>query len=330
MPQVSVFSPAKVNLHLAIGPKRDDGYHEAVSIMHALTLHDIVTVRQTQDPFEVTPGQGLTLQVTCMTSADVAPLDIPQESNIAYKAVKRLSEALQRQEDETVTVSIHKSIPHAAGLGGGSSNAAAALVGVCSLWGVEPTDPRVIQVAQGLGADVPFFIYGGCARMVGVGDVMDGALVPSHRQLVLVRPDAGVSTAAAYREFDQDPCFISQDLAKRAAQAVCADELELFNNLAPASERVLPELAQVRQWLTEQEGVTGVLLSGSGSATFGLCQDSAAAFKAVASAKRRGWWARSCALSGASAKIMGEVRSGVSRNDLPTLLTARNSPVGTR
>ena len=309
---ITVFSPAKVNLHLAIGPRREDGYHDARSIMQALSLHDVVSLRAEEGQ----PGAGLTVDVTCAVHEGVAPLDIPAEKNIAYKAVMRLADALGRAADEHIAIHIEKHIPHAAGMGGGSSNAAAAMLGACRLWDVDPADPLVAKVASSIGADVPFFLFGGCVCLGDKGDVFERSLVSAKGTVVLVKLDEGVSTKDAYGAFDANPQPVPELFAQQAATAEDAADVSLFNNLAPASEAVLPELAEVRAWLASQPGVakdprTGeprVLLSGSGSASFAIMEEGPDALKAacamVSAAKLKGWWARSCSFSPAGARVI--------------------------
>ena len=303
----TVFSPAKVNLHLSIGAKRDDGYHDAYSVMHALTLHDTLTVACER----LAEDAPLAVDVRCTAHGGVDELSIASEDNIAHKAIVALAEECGLSEaGYRFSVHIDKHIPHAAGLGGGSSNAAAALLAACRAFGIESEDERVLTVATRLGADVPFFLRGGCALLGDRGDVFERALAPMNAPVVLVRPGEGVSTAEAYRAFDE-----GAGQGGVQAQGVSADraqDVSLHNNLAPASETVLPELAEVKSWLQEQGGVardarTGepcVLLSGSGSATFCICESMNAAYAVVSAAKQRGWWARSCSFTSAGARIV--------------------------
>lgn len=305
---VKAIAPAKVNLHLGIGALRPDGYHAATSILHAITLHDTLTMR-----FEdAAPGAGLSVRVRCQGAPGIEAPDIAPEDNIAHKAVVALAKALGREKDETVTVDIAKAIPHAAGLGGGSSDAAAAIAGAAKAWGADPLSGEALAVAASLGADVPFFLYGGCACMTGRGDAFDHALEPMRKPLVLVRPDAGVSTAAAYAAFDECGAPETPDEMRAVCSLAAACEVSLSNNLAPASERVLPELSRVRAWLDGRAGVerdartgeSAVLLSGSGSATFAVCESMDAAYAIVAAAKLEGWWARSCSFSALGACVL--------------------------
>lgn len=288
-----VIAPAKVNLHLAIGQKRPDGYHDAATVMHALALHDVVYLRR---------ADALAVR---MVAGD-GNVEVPQlatEENLAARAIMRLAEALGLPAcDANLEVRIEKNIPAQAGLGGGSTDAAAALVGAAKIWGVAPGHPALEEVARTLGADVAFNLHGGCAYLEGTGDTLVHALEPSKRTVVLVKPEGGVSTALAYRTFDESPALATVEQAERVRATMHADEVALFNNLAPAAETILPELADMRTWLVEQPGVEGALLCGSGAATFALCADFASACAVVTAARLRGWWARATALS--SARVM--------------------------
>ena len=284
---LKIISPAKVNLHLAIGARREDGYHEASTIMHALNLHDVMYIRHKL--FDA-PDQG-TPTVRMVSYGDVIAPDLPSDDNIASHAIRALAQRTGRA-DAGLEVRIEKNIPAQGGLGGGSSNAAAALVGAAQLWGLEPDNPAIEDAARSLGSDVAFFLHGGCSYYEGTGEVFVHALAPSKRSVALIKPDGGVSTAEAYRTFDTSPCPVPGDVAGAARSASTADEVALFNNLAPASETLMPELAYVREWLRTQPGVTDALLCGSGATTFAVCQDFAAACQVVAAARSLGYWAR--------------------------------------
>lgn len=307
-----VLAPAKVNLHLAIGARRDDGYHEAATVMHALALHDVVYARRVDDWAEAPDS----VVASCRMVASDPSIELPElvaGDNIAAQAVERLAEALGAEAaTPPVELRIEKSIPAQAGLGGGSSDAAAALVGAAAIWGISPDHPAIEQTARELGADVAFFLHGGCAYLEGTGDEFVHSLEPAKTAVVLVKPDGGVSTAEAYRAFDEAPAFADSELAAQVAAARAADEVALFNNLAPASEGLLPELAEARSWLVGQEGVEGTLLSGSGAATFALCESFAAATRIVACARARGWWSRATALSSLRAAAVKASRNGQS------------------
>lgn len=292
-----VLAPAKVNLHLAIGALRDDGYHDAATVMHALALHDVVYLRRC----------GFDTASCRMVAADPS-IKLPELAagdNIAVRAVAQLAEALGGEmPTPPLELRIEKGIPAQAGLGGGSSDAAAALVGAARLWGASHDHPAIEQTARALGADVAFFLHGGCAYLEGTGDEFVHALEPAKTAVALVKPDGGVSTAAAYRAFDEAPAYASPKQAAQVAAARAAREVNLFNNLALASEGLMPELAEVRSWLVGQPGVEAALLSGSGAATFALCESFSAATRVVAQARARGWWSRATALSSLRAAVV--------------------------
>lgn len=296
---IKLVAPAKVNLFLGIGAKRTDGYHEAVSIMHALMLHDVLRMKLAPGR-----GEGLSVDLVCVACEGLEILDVPVESNIVTKAVRLLAEKLGRTADETVVGCLEKHIPAEAGLGGGSSDAAAALLGAARLWGVPADDPRIEEAARNLGADVAFFLHGGCACFTGVGDAFDHALAPMSGNVVLVKPEGGVSTAAAYCAFDERPTAVSKADREAALEAQCSADVPLRNNLVPVSERLLPALMDIRLWARKRADVQRVLMSGSGSAVFMQCATFADAGRVVAEARMRGWWARATMFSSARAAVV--------------------------
>lgn len=296
---LKLIAPAKVNLHLAIGERREDGYHDAATIMHALMLHDVVYLRRAD--------RLMVRMVAGDPTIDVP--DVATDDNLAARAILRLAEALDLPANATnVEVRIEKNIPAQAGLGGGSADAAAALVGAAQLWGIAADNPKLAAVARTLGADVAFFLHGGCAYLEGTGADFAHALEPSKQSVVLVKPAGGVSTAAAYRQFDADPACATDAQAEQARTARNAADVQFFNNLAPAAETLLPELADIRSWLTEQPGAQSALLCGSGACTFATCEDFSAAAAISAAARKRGWWSRTTSLS--SARVLAVSTDG--------------------
>ena len=216
------------------------------------------------------------------------------KSNIAYKAAAALAEKLGHEQGH-ISIHIEKHIPFEAGLGGGSSNAAAVIAGLCRAWGEDAASEAALDVARALGADVAFFLHGGCVQLGGKGDVLERTFEPARGTVVLVKIDEGVSTKAAYAAFDE---LAAVQHAESTDAIESAAELPLFNNLAAASEQVLPALAETREWLASQPGVAHdaageaeVLLCGSGSATFAVVEDGDSIRKAadiVAAAKFEG------------------------------------------
>ncbi len=294
---IRVIAPAKVNLFLSVGAPRGDGMHAVDTVLHAVLLHDVVLMRSTP----AAPGSGRSVAVACMGRDGVEPPAIAPEDNIAYRAVEALAAATGRTADEAVEIVIEKHVPCQAGLGGGSSDAAATLSGLARLWGIDPGDPVLGETARSLGADVAFFLFGGCARFEGAGERLAGLLEPRRESVVLVKPDAGLSTGAVYAEHDRRPALADAAASDAALCARVARDVPLANNLAAAAERLMPELARVREWLEAQSGVRGALLCGSGSSTFAVCDDFETAAGVAARAQAKGWWARATSFTSARA-----------------------------
>lgn len=296
-----IISPAKVNLVLAVGGKQENGFHEVQTIMHSLALHDTLSMRRFDDEGS---GDGLQVMLKCESSFTIDPLLIKAEENIAYKAVVELAKALGRTQDETIEMILNKVIPAEAGLGGGSSNAAAALVGAATLWGVGMEDERVQEVASRLGADVSFFLKGGCARLSGKGDVFEAQLESRSGFVLLVRPDAGVSTGKAYAAFDEDPVLPSSEYLSSIAALDAAADVSLYNNLEKAACSVTPVVAQVLEWGRAAAGEENVVLCGSGSAVCCIFDSYQAACEASVEARKHEWWTRVTSFSPLGAAIM--------------------------
>lgn len=296
-----IISPAKVNLVLAVGEKQESGFHEVQTIMHSLALHDTLSMRRFDDEGS---GDGLQVMLKCESSFTIDPLLIKAEENIAYKAVVELAKALGRTQDETIEMILNKVIPAEAGLGGGSSNAAAALAGAATLWGVGMEDERVQEVASRLGADVSFFLKGGCARLSGKGDVFEAQLEPRSGFVLLVRPDAGVSTGKAYAAFDEDPVLPSSEYLSSIAALDAAVDVSLYNNLEKAACSVTPVVAQVLEWGRAAAGEENVVLCGSGSAVCCIFDNYQAACEASVEARKHEWWTRVTSFSPLGAAIV--------------------------
>lgn len=296
-----IISPAKVNLVLAVGEKQESGFHEVQTIMHSLALHDTLSMRRFDDEGS---GEGLQVMLKCESSFTIDPLLIKAEDNIAYKAVVELAKALGRTQDETIEMVLNKVIPAEAGLGGGSSNAAAALVGAATLWGVGVEDERVQEVASRLGADVSFFLKGGCARLSGKGDVFEAQLEPRSGFVLLVRPDAGVSTGKAYAAFDEDPVLPGSGYLSSFAALDAAADVSLYNNLEKAACSVTPVVAEVLEWGRAAAGEENVVLCGSGSAVCCIFDSYQAACEASVEARKHEWWTRVTSFSPLGAAIV--------------------------
>lgn len=282
-------APAKVNLHLGVHPGRDErGYHRVDSLMCALDL---------QDEVQVSVGGAAGIRLECRPAATSDP-----RRNLAWRAAHDLS--LAWGVDPAVDIRLTKAVPAQAGLGGGSSDAAAVLRCLAAAWGPAPAGaPGVGEVARGLGADVPFFLQDCPQLLGGAGDAPVRGFPMPGMSVALVRPDSGVSTAAAYRAFDEDP------VPARDPSALCA-ALEtgdaravrenVSNNLERASSQVQPLVARTLGMLRALTGPgCAVLLCGSGSACAVLTPDGSEAVQIRDATRARGLWA--CATSTRSA-----------------------------
>jgi 4-diphosphocytidyl-2-C-methyl-D-erythritol kinase len=276
MQSLMISAPAKVNFFLGVGAKRPDGYHFVRTVLHTLTLGD--TVR-------LTPADELTL---CCD----AVLGVGAQDNLAYRAAGAFAEAYG--VDVLLEISLTKRIPAGAGLGGGSSDAAAVLAGLAH-WASLPLDhPRLVDVAASLGADVPFLLHGGAALMDGRGDHLVRRLPPIDAYVVVVRPPAPVPTAEAYRAFDVSPRPVGDPRPLTDALKACdvrAVAAALANNLLPASSALVPEIADALAWLGTEADVLGATMAGSGSAVYAICDSADATERIAEAAELRGWWA---------------------------------------
>lgn len=324
---VRAVAPAKVNLALEVGGLRDDGYHQVATVMHGLALHDVLHLhRAPADESEVArraeqaagtatvavggPAANLAVSIDVADKASTPypqPVRLDAADNLAFKAIDALARAVGHDAFESISLRVEKAIPFEAGLAGGSSDAAAALLAAARWWGLGADDPAVAETAASLGADVTFFLHGGCALLDGRGDRFVRSLAPMKGPLVLVKPPAGVSTPKAYAAFDEAPVAVPPSVVESMARASEASQVPLFNSLEAAARSIAPELAEVAEWLSAQEGVASaedVLLCGSGAATFARTGSFSEACAIAAAAQARGWWSRATTFSSLGAAVL--------------------------
>jgi 4-diphosphocytidyl-2-C-methyl-D-erythritol kinase len=256
---VRVDAFAKINLSLRVLGILPDGYHELRTIFQSIALHDTLTIRRARGP----------LRLACNDPA--CPID---RSNLVWRAATAMWRASGRRgAPNGVTIHIVKRIPIAAGLGGGSSDAAATLRALATMWRVDRE--RLPELAAALGADVPYFLEGGTVLGLGRGDVLYPLLDWPRVWVALLLPAFGVSTRDAYEWFDRDV-----PVGRRPPQAIA--RRELVNDLEPPVARRHPEIARIVLAL-RRVGASHASMTGSGSTVFGLFASRTAALRAIAS-----------------------------------------------
>jgi 4-diphosphocytidyl-2-C-methyl-D-erythritol kinase len=268
-------APAKVNLGLAVHRRRPDGYHDISTLFLKISLVD--EVRLTAQPREI-----------------VVHCEHPEVPNDARNLVHRAAVALQPcAPGQGVCLTLQKTIPVAAGLGGGSSDAAAALLGLNMLWQLGLSSTELAAYAARLGADVPFFLLPTVAAMgYGRGDDLEPVACPRTFYLVLVKPPIAVSTAWVYQQLrfeltapSKDTTILKQCLESGDIEglgAVC------FNDLEAVVVRHIPVVQDVKRALM-RPGVYGVCMSGSGPTVYALCPSWDVAHEVASAVRQRGW-----------------------------------------
>ncbi len=266
-------APAKINTCLHVLGKRADGYHELAMLMQPISLYDEI---------EIICDAGSSVQVNC--PGVEMPADAENITALAAKALLR-----EAGVDCSVVINLEKNIPVAAGLGGGSSDAATVLLGLNEMLNLGFSREKLMEIGVSLGADVPFFIFGGAAWATGIGDVLETVTSMPDLWYVLVNPGVAVSTAWVYGNL-------------MLTSPVDADKLRWFpgtveefvrllhNDLEQVTVRRYPIVGEIKQRLL-QCGAVGSLMSGSGPTVFGVFNSEEAARKAagqlVAESK---WW----------------------------------------
>jgi len=256
------FSPAKVNLYLQITGKRADGYHELETVMLPLDLGDTLT-------FELQPA-GIVLEC----NDPRLPVD---DTNLIVRAAQKLAERFGVTAGAKIT--LEKRTPLAAGLGGGSSNAATSLVALNNLWNVGASRAELDELAASMGSDINFFLAGGAALCRGRGEQVEPLECRLSAAILLVNPGFGISTKWAYESWKEAAqrltvappavSLLTRALAKNDLDAVCQS---LYNSLETPSVGKFPVLELLKSGM-RTAGATGALMSGSGATVFGLFAD---------------------------------------------------------
>jgi 4-diphosphocytidyl-2-C-methyl-D-erythritol kinase len=262
---LKLLSPAKVNLRLDVLGKRDDGYHEIRTVMQRIDICDELEISLRRSGIDILSDSR----------------DIPHDiENIAYRAVRSLLDRFKI--DVGVRILIKKKIPIAAGLGGGSSNAATTLIGLNRLLKLGLTRKELIKMGTLLGADVPFFIFEKSALATGIGDRLERIKLPSPIWMVLVNPKIQVSTSWVYKNLN-----LNIGLTKRKKNnsilppnVNISDVVDfLHNDLEYVTVKRYPEIQRIKEELIDK-GAEGALMSGSGPSVFGIFSNRERAEKA--------------------------------------------------
>ncbi len=275
--RLALSTAAKVNLVLEVLGRRADGYHEIATVMQTVDLSDRLTLEDAD-------------ALTCRATASGVPTD---DRNLAMRAARALAEAAGTTHGARIT--LDKRIPVAAGLGGGSSDAAATLLGLNRLWGLRWSVARLHEVAVTLGMDVPFFLRGGTALGTGRGEKLE-AVPGVALALVLVNPRFGVSTAEVYGRVT--PAMYTDGARARGVLGALRSRrparvaATLYNGLEAAAAWRHPEIERMKAALLAA-GALGAALSGSGPTVFGVARSFEQARQIRARLARRSWecWA---------------------------------------
>lgn len=272
---LTIRSFAKVNLALAVLGRRADGYHEIRTVLQSIDLHDEIVIR---------PSRRLELRCENLDS-------VPKEENTVWRAATALSQVASPSSGAEIVLT--KRIPPGSGLGGGSGNAAAALLGLCRFWRLDVSSSELRSMAAAIGSDVPFFLHGGTALGIGRGEEIYPLpeIRPAH--LVVVYPAVHVSTAAAYRSLRLG---LTSEQAVHKVMGFCGRleddpgyRTEIFNDFETSILPAYPSIEEAKEFLKDR-GATASLLSGSGSSVFGFFSDEESALAASRAKLPRESW----------------------------------------
>ncbi len=256
--KIKVAAPAKINLFLEILGKRPDGYHEIETVMQGISLYDYIHIE----------NHDKDIEFTCSN-----PQLTVGEDNLVLKATRLFQKA--SGVFRGVKIHLDKRIPVGAGLGGGSSDAVATLFGLNKLWQVGYDETKLMSLAEKLGSDTPFFVFGNTAICKGRGELVTPYNLPVKYHYVVIYPKFEVSTSNVYKNFKivltknlKDVSFFLQSLASGNPERLghC-----LYNRLEEVVFRLYPEIEKIKKTLAKFD-FCGILLSGSGSALYGLCK----------------------------------------------------------
>lgn len=258
MKEIIIESHGKINLGLDVLYKREDGYHEINSIMQQISLKDILVIRESKEDIEL----------------DSNNKDLPLDStNLVYRAWKKIQE--KTGINRGIEINIHKNIPIAAGLAGGSANAAAVLKGLNQLWDLNLSEEELREIGVQIGADVPFCIIGGTAFAEGIGEKLRKLKPFKEKDILLINPGIGISTTEVYKSLR--PSGKPRMNIEKIISAIEDDNIQgVADNIINVMEEVVieknPIILEIKEEMARY-GALNPLMSGSGSTVFGMFDD---------------------------------------------------------
>ena len=270
---------AKVNLRLHVFGKRADGYHDLETIFQTITLHDTLEASLTDGPHTILSCNDRSL-----------PVD---ENNLVIRAVRALQERFTVKTGARIR--LQKRIPMRAGLGGGSADAAVTLLALKQLWELTCSRDELETIGARLGADVPFFFHGGRAKATGIGEKIEPLNDIEQKSLLIIKPNANISTADAYRALDERSLTsqMSEIILSISEAQADSDKIDLAANLRNDFEAVVfdlePEIRRAKNALLKA-GANAALLAGSGSAVFGFFDSEDAQRRAIQAIELETGW----------------------------------------
>lgn len=282
--KININAYAKINLYLAVTGRRENGYHDIESVMQSVSLHDVVTV-------STEPAEENVIVLSCSDAS--LPTD---RRNLAYRAAE-LYLGVTGITKTKVTVHIEKHIPVAAGLAGGSADAAGTLIALNALSPRPLPTKALCDVGARLGADIPFVIRGGTMTALGIGEILSPCEPMPEYPILIVRPNESVSTAAAYAKIDESGLFSSPKSLDGMTSALRSGSLDAISDAAyNVFEEVLPadtEVFRIKSVL-EANGAAHSMMSGSGPSVFGIFKDEKTATAAADAVRALGYESELC------------------------------------
>ncbi len=257
MEKISILSPAKLNLTLKVQEKMDNGYHKIHSVVQIINFFDEIRLSKSSI------NNGVIF--------NFSDSSVKENENLAFIAIQRFINYFEIKEG--IKVDIKKNIPMGAGLGGGSSNAAAVLLGMSKLFKINNFD-QLVRLGEEIGSDVPLFLYGRSANIAGRGEIVETVKNPFNLNYLVLIPQIHSSTKELYSEWDENEKFVSQYFQKKDTRINIKNNIiELRNDFLPLLSKKFEIYDEVFSVL-KNFGLSNISVSGTGSAIFSIINDS--------------------------------------------------------